>query len=155
MSTATRAEHARILAKEFEQDQRFVIDDNGDRCLKTLNIVNRVFLHGNRPPQVATSLAPRDEASEQTKAPTKKRSKKQDNNETWEQDAGNVSVPEIAEDARQPSAPPDKIDATADDAEQMTIPRAKKEGTREDDATSDMEDIIDVNLDGEQDSFAQ
>ena len=71
MSRATRAEHVRILAKEFEQDQRFVIDDNGNRCLKTLNIVNRVFLHGNRPPQVATSLAPRDDASEQTQAPTK------------------------------------------------------------------------------------
>ena len=43
----------------------------------------------------------------------------------------------------------------ADDAEQMTIPRAKKEGTREDDATSDMEEIIDVNLEEGQDSFAQ
>ena len=106
MSRATRAEHVRILAKEFEQDQRFVIDDNGNRCLKTLNIVNRIFLHGNRPPQVATSLAPRD-ASEQTQAAAKKRNKAQDKNETWEQDAGNVSVPEVAADARELPAPPE------------------------------------------------
>ena len=97
-------------------------------------------------------MAPRDETSDQTNAPTKKRSKTQDKNETWEQDAGNVSAPE---DARQPSALPDKIDATADDAEQMTIPRAKSEKTREDDAASDMEEIIDVNLEEEQDSFAK
>ena len=72
MSRATRAEHVRILAEELEQDQRFVIDDNGNRCLKTLNIVNRVFLR-SRPPQVATSLAPRDGAPEHTRAPAKKR----------------------------------------------------------------------------------
>ena len=85
----------------------------------------------------------------------KKRNKAQDKNETWEQDAGNVSVPEIAADARQPQAPPEKIDVTADDAEQMTGSRAKTTGTHEDAAASDVKEIIDVNVEDDQDSRAE
>ena len=64
-------------------------------------------------------------------------------------------MPEIAEDAGQPPVPPEKIDVTADDAEQMTRPRAKRHETREDAAASDVKEIIDVSLDDEQDSSAE
>ena len=63
--------------------------------------------------------------------------------------------PEITEDARQPSAPPDKIDVTADDAEQMTVTRAKSKGTHENSAASDMEEIVDFEVGDDQVSFAK
>ena len=58
LSRATRSEHVRILAKEFEQDQRFITDEAGNRCLQTLNIVNRAFLHGARRPAPAPPHMP-------------------------------------------------------------------------------------------------
>ena len=54
-SRATRGDNVRILAKEYEQDQRFVTDEKGNRCLQTLNIVNRAFLHGARRPATTTT----------------------------------------------------------------------------------------------------
>ena len=104
MSRATRATHVRILAKEFEQDQKFVTDENGHRCLRTLNIVNRAFLHGARRAPAATSQVPGDQTPSTTTATTGKRRKRQQDDESWERDAGAVSIPEVEEDA---DLPPD------------------------------------------------
>ena len=72
LSRATRSEHVRILANAFEQDQKFEDDEEGNRCLRTLNIVNRTFLHGIHYKPVVTSQAPHGQQPTKTKPPPKK-----------------------------------------------------------------------------------
>ena len=106
--------------------------------------MNRVFLHGNRQTPIATSLAPRDSKSAKAKGPDRKRSRRKEENENWEQDAGNVSVPEITEDKEQPQERAEKYDAIAGNAEQISGPPAKSLEIPEE--ASDFKEIIDVNL---------
>ena len=63
VSRATRSEHVRILAKEYEQDQKFVVDETSNRCLQTLNVVNRAFLHGTRRPTASPTRKPHEKGS--------------------------------------------------------------------------------------------
>ena len=147
MSRATRAEHVRIWAKEFEQDQRIETDDDGNRCLRTLNIVNRVFLHGTQSTPVTTSLAPSSRESTKEKAPEKKRRTQQhDDDEIWEQEADNVSVPDAEKEDDMPPTLPEKCDMAADAAGEMPWPGATPKQTQGEETATELKEVADGNM---------
>ena len=149
MSRATRAEHVRIWAKEFEQDQRIETDDDGNRCLRTLNIVNRVFLHGTQSTPITTSLAPSSRESTKGKPPAKKRCTQQcddDDDGRWEREAGNVSVPDAGKEDDKPPTLPDKCDVAADAAEEMPRPEATPKQTQEEETATELKEVADGNM---------
>ena len=119
--------------------------------MRTLNIVNRVFLHGIHYAPVATSRAPRDQQLATSKPPPKKKSKTQNDNEQWEKDAGNVSVPEIHDDdVETPQVAPEKCDVVADASEELPRPKATWDTTQDGDIASELKEIADGSVtDGE------
>ena len=129
----------RILAKEYEQDQRFVTDEEGNQCLITLNVVSRAFLHGARRPTTTTT----QETVQQGATPTRKRHNNQTDNDSWERDAGNTCLPEVGEDKTRPRELSEKCDVAAGDAEQRPGPAAKYVTPKEE-PSSDIEEVVDI-----------
>ena len=84
------------------------------------------------------------------KVPDRKRSRRTEENDNWEQDAGNVSLPEIKEDEEQPQEQAEKCDVTADAAEQLSRPQAKSLESPEE--ASNLKEVVDVNLTDQQTS---
>ena len=122
MSRATQASHVRLFARKFEQDQEVVVDGEGNRSLRTLNIVNRVFLHGNQRVPQATSPAP-SPASSQAHSRNALPIDRPSAAETgWEQAAASCSLPEVDLRTKHPPVPSEKWDGTADSTKQVPCP---------------------------------